>query len=166
MNWHTYPVKVLGSILSGGVKIALGLIILVVVLKSWIEFENSLARAKLPPGVYLAAVNPISEGHREIALFRDDGLMLVPPYIDFVCFNTEYVDTIGSIYKKGSDRALTSADPGYLEMIKESRLSGPSGGCRGEKDSYYGYSLLIKDSNYRRDWWEWWRPFGRSDSEG
>ncbi|MEM8986357.1 MAG: hypothetical protein AAGC95_06490 [Pseudomonadota bacterium] len=145
--------------MSGAVKVAFGLFILAVILKTWIAFDDRLARAKLPPGVYLAAVNPISEKHREIALFRDDGLMLVPPYVEFVCFNVHFIDTGDAIYRKGNEHVLRYGEPGFSEMFEQSKLRGPSGACRGEKDYHTGHSLLIRDSNYRRDWWEWWRPF-------
>ncbi|MEM9749550.1 MAG: hypothetical protein AAF869_01220 [Pseudomonadota bacterium] len=122
--------------------------------------RKKLVRAKLPPGVYLAATNPIWEADRDIAMFRMDGVQLTKANLEFFCFNDVYIEAGHYIYKSGDAAALTYRDPGYEALVKESALSTNLVSCTGYTRPVVGFGILTDDPRFRWNWWDWWGPFG------
>ncbi len=120
-----------------------------------------LLKAELPNGAYLNRVHLFS-GYDDIVLRHPSGRILVPPRIDFVCFNDIYV--MGSrygpahpsrvfIYRKGDEEAVFGGER-FAQMRKESGLCDERGSRPADEPTLIGYGILVKDKRYRRAWYE------------
>ncbi len=120
-----------------------------------------LLKAELPNGTYLNRVNLFSD-YDDVVLRHPDGRILVPPSIDFVCFNDIYVmvwrygpahSSRQFIYRKGDDEAVFDVAQ-FKQMRKESGLCEERGSRPADEAEWIGYGILVKDPRYRRAWYE------------
>ncbi len=126
-----------------------------------IQVYIQLLKAELPNGTYLNRVHLFSE-YDDIVLRHPSGRILVPPKIDFVCFNDDYVmgtrfgpahSSRGFIYRKGDAEAVFGGEK-FDQMEKESGLCDERGSRPADEAEWTGYGILVKDKRYRRAWYE------------
>ena len=126
-----------------------------------IQIYIQLLKAELPNRAYLNRVHLFS-GYDDVVLRHPSGRILVPPSIDFVCFNDIYVKgwrygpAHGSrqfIYRKGDDEAVFGGAQ-FEQMRKESGLCEERGSRPADETEWVGYGILVKDKRYRRAWYE------------
>ena len=126
-----------------------------------IQIYIQLLKAELPNGTYLNRVHLFSE-YDDVVLRHPSGRILVPPSIDFVCFNDIYVmgsrygpahPSRGFIYRKGDEEAVFGGVR-LAQMRKESGLCDERGSRPADEAEWTGYGILVKDPRYRRAWYE------------
>jgi len=137
------------------------LITLILCISLYSRVYIHLLKAELPNGAYLNRVHLFS-GYDDVVLRHPSGRILVPPSIDFVCFNDIYVmvwrygpahRSRQFIYRKGDDEAVFGVAQ-FEQMRKESGLCEERGSRPADEAEWTGYGILVKDKRYRRAWYE------------
>ena len=148
-------------IFLGYVSLSTVIVTPILCLTAYAQIYIQLLKAELPNGTYLNRVHLFS-GYNDVVLRHPSGRILVPPSIDFVCFNDIYVmvwrygpahRSRQFIYRKGDDEAVFAVAQ-FEEMRKESGLCDKRGSRPADEAEWIGYGILVKDKRYRRAWYE------------
>ena len=143
--------------------VAICTIIFTAVLLFYVEIYiyGRLVIADLPNGAYLNRVHLFS-GDDDIVLRHPSGRILVPPKVEFVCFNDDYVmgtrhgpahSSRGFIYRRGDDEAVFGGER-FDQLEKESGLCEERGSRPADEVTWIGHGILVTYPRYRRAWYE------------
>ena len=108
-----------------------------------------------PSSIYCAPGDRGISLYDDIVLRHPSGRILVPPSVDFVCFNDIYVmgtrygpahSSRGFIYRKGDAEAVFGGER-FDQMEKESGLCEERGSRPADEATWTGYGILL--NNYR-----------------
>ncbi len=156
MTWRVFK-----CLFRGYAIICTILVTLIIFVSIYSRIYVHLLKAELPNGTYLNRVNLFSD-YDDVVLRHPSGRILVPPSIDFVCFNAVYVmvwrfgpahRSRQFIYRKGDDEAVFDVAQ-FKQMRKESGLCEQRGSRPADEAEWTGYGILVKDKRYRRAWYE------------
>ena len=134
--------KIIKYLLLGYVGLCTILVTFIICIATYSKIYVHLLKAELPNGTYLNRVNLFS-AYDDIVLRHPSGRILVPPTVEFVCFNDNYVmgtrygpahSSRGFIYRKGDDEAVFGGEK-FDRMEKDSGLCEERGLSRFARDS-------------------------------
>ena len=153
--------RIIKYLFLGYVTICTVLVSFILCISAYYQVHFRLLRAELPNGTYLNKLHLFSE-FDDVVLRHPSGRILVPPKIEFVCFNDVYVmgtrhgpahSSRGFIYRKGDAEAVFGGER-FDQMEKESGLCDERGSRPEDEIEWIGYGILVTYPRYRRAWYE------------
>ena len=153
--------RIIKYLFRGYVVICTILVTLIVCVSIYSRIYVHLLKAELPNGTYLNRVSLFSE-YDDVVLRHPSGRILVPPKIEFVCFNDDYVmgtrhgpahSSRGFIYRKGYEEAVFGGEK-FDRMEKESGLCDERGSRPTDEITWIGHGILVTYPRYRRAWYQ------------